>query len=115
MTVDGHRERDADREAGIEEPDGGGAADAGEEERADAEERRREERAARVVDAEGATVPLRGLAPRDRGGRDGVGGERPGPGGELGPARRAPAPREEPGEAKCEQGSAEGDERVHRR
>ena len=70
-----HRERDADREAGVDERHGRGAAAAGEEERARAEQRRREQGSGGVVDAEGAVVPARGLAPRDRGRRDRVGGE----------------------------------------
>ena len=82
-------------------------------ERAGAEERRRQQRAGRVVDAERARVPLRRLAPGDRRRGDRIGGERPGPGGELGPPRRAPAAREQAGEPQREQRGGEGEERVH--
>ena len=112
--VDGHRDRDPEGESRVEQADRRGAADAGEQERADAEQRRRQKRAARVVDAEDAAVPLRGLAPGDRRCGDRVRGERPGPGGELGPPRRPPPPREQAGQAQREQGGAESDERVHR-
>src|SRR5581483_5126671 len=63
-------ERDADGEPRVREAGGACAANAGEEKRADAEQRCREERAGRVVDPEGARVPLRRLAPRDRTGGD---------------------------------------------
>src|SRR5581483_8969454 len=92
---------------------GAGAANAGEEKRADAEQRCREERAGRVVDPEGARVPLRRLAPRDRTGGDRVRRERPRPRGELRPPCLAVAPCERAREAERDERCGEGEKRTH--
>ena len=108
-----HRERDADGEADVDERDRRGAASPGEHEGAGAQERRGEETAGGVVDAEGAVVPARCLAPRDRGRRDRVGGESCRPSKQLrspaGPISRCQQARKPEGD----QCRSEGHERFH--
>ncbi len=112
-SVHRYGERDPGREARVSETDRRRAADAREEQRADAEERGGQKRTRRVVDAEGAGVPLGGLAPGDRRRGDRIGGERLGPGRELEAPRRPVAAGERAGEAKRDERGREGEQGVH--
>src|SRR4029077_4056088 len=92
---------------------GGGGAAAGEEEVPGPEERSGEEPAGCVVDAEGAIVPARRLAPGDSRGRDRVGAETCRPREKLPPSAPPVPAGKQAREPEGQQCRGERDERFH--